>query len=394
MNWSGPEDIAVKLQRLWDRGVILRSCLETDEPLFPARIVLRKPSTTDLINNFQLVRDWIAELQNAQHNYRIEWKVVRHRVIGENKIPVAVLVDSLEECAAILNKCDEVVHFNELVRVTEARQPKLMEWLRCKPLKALAAGSDWNLLLDCVQWLERHPKPGIYLRQVTIPGIHTKFFEEHRKLLAELFDVCLEAKNINTDYKGVAGFCRRYGFHDKPMRIRFRLLDPDLIVSGCGEARDITLTNSDFCSLNLRPEKIFVTENEINFLSFPAVAGAIIIFGGGYGFDELADAALLDEGELYYWGDIDTHGFAILDQFRSYFPHTQSLLMDEKTLLGHQQFWTIEQKQADRSLEKLNRAEKTLYNDLLSGRFGEKVRLEQEFISFRALKERLKGIFV
>ena len=34
---------------------------------------------------------------------------------------------------------------------------------------------------------------------------------------------------------------------------------------------------------------------------------------------------------LYYWGDIDVQGFEILSQFRSYFPQTQSLLMDRAT---------------------------------------------------------------
>ncbi|NOR71388.1 MAG: hypothetical protein GQ532_17115, partial [Methylomarinum sp.] len=33
-----------------------------------------------------------------------------------------------------------------------------------------------------------------------------------------------------------------------------------------------------------------------------------------------------------YWGDLDTHGFAILSRLRHYYPQVKSILMDEKTL--------------------------------------------------------------
>ena len=34
---------------------------------------------------------------------------------------------------------------------------------------------------------------------------------------------------------------------------------------------------------------MFITENEINFLAFPHVTDSLIIFGGGYGFETLAE---------------------------------------------------------------------------------------------------------
>ncbi|MGI6299138.1 MAG: Wadjet anti-phage system protein JetD domain-containing protein [Saccharofermentanales bacterium] len=44
-----------------------------------------------------------------------------------------------------------------------------------------------------------------------------------------------------------------------------------------------------------------------------------MIFGAGYGFDHLASASWLNQKDIYYWGDIDTHGFAILNQLRRLF---------------------------------------------------------------------------
>lgn len=45
------------------------------------------------------------------------------------------------------------------------------------------------------------------------------------------------------------------------------------------------------------------------------------------------------------WGDIDTHGFAILDRLRRHFPQVRSMLMDRATLLAHEGQWVTEQAQ-------------------------------------------------
>jgi hypothetical protein len=54
----------------------------------------------------------------------------------------------------------------------------------------------------------------------------------------------------------------------------------------------------------------------------------------GYGFDNLAAALWLQQKDIYYWGDIDTHGFAILNQLRGFFPHAVSFLMDQRPSAG------------------------------------------------------------
>jgi len=39
----------------------------------------------------------------------------------------------------------------------------------------------------------------------------------------------------------------------------------------------------------------------------------------------------LSDKNIYYWGDMDIHGFQILSQLRSYFPHVRSIMMDMET---------------------------------------------------------------
>lgn len=265
------------------------------------------------------------------------------------------------------------------------REPALLPWLSKRPLRALELAESWPNMLHLVAWLCEHPRPAIYLRQIDLPGIHTKFIEHHRSTLSELFDLALPPETIDATATGATNFCQRYGFRDKPLRVRFRLLDPALALLPNATEHDHTLTEADFARLDLPVETVFITENEINFLAFPPVPKAMVIFGAGYGFRNLARIDWLQTRKLHYWGDIDTHGFAILNQFREHFPHATSLLMDRATLLAHRNHWQTEPHPESAVLTRLTEAEQSLYDDLRENRLGDSVRLEQEKIGFELL---------
>jgi hypothetical protein len=133
----------------------------------------------------------------------------------------------------------------------------------------------------------------------------------------------------------------------------------------------------------------YVIENEITYLAFPLLDGAIVIFGGGYAVDVLESLRWLTDLDLVYWGDIDTHGFVILNRLRRRFRHARSLLMDRATLLAHRGQWVTEPRPAAVSLDLLEPEEAELYQDLLDGTLGLSIRLEQERISFAAIDQAL-----
>jgi len=231
--------------------------------------------------------------------------------------------------------------------------------------------------------MKAHPQPGIYLRQVDLPGIHSKFIEQHRSMLAELLDLVLSFDAINAEFISGTQFARRYGFRDKPLRVRIRWLDPNASGWISGGDGDYTVSQVAFARMKPAIEHVFIVENEVNFLSFPAVANSLLVFGAGYGFEALAGADWLINCKLHYWGDIDTHGFAILDQLRGHYPHAMSFLMDRQTLLAHQAQWGVESQPTLRDLGRLNPDEGALYDDLRWRRLcAQPVRLEQERIDF------------
>ena len=388
MTWTTPADLKAQVQRLWDRGLLLSS-LAGGEAAFPRRLALKVPGSREIRDCFTEVQGWISGLTTAAGLYRIKWRKIRHRTLGTNEIPSEIWIDSMEDALGLINKRRSAEQFAALVELTGKTHPELVPWLAKKPLRALEMGKDWSRLLSVVTWMRGHSRPAIYLRQMDLPGVHTKLIEQYRGVLAEWFDMVLPPEAVDTAYTGVGGFCRRYGFLDKPLRIRFRILDPKIrLLSGASD-QDVMLTQTAFANLDLPISIVFITENEINFLSFPEVSGAMVIFGAGYGFENLAAASWLRQKKILYWGDIDTHGFAILNQLRKTFPNAASFLMDRKTFLAHRTLWGTEPHPKTGNLERLNAEESAFFDELRCNRWGDRLRLEQERIGFDMLEKKL-----
>lgn len=395
MNWTTPRDLREQLEKRWQRGEILRARLG-DELLFPLQLRLRKPAARDLTERFADVADWVRDLRDGSkqqrgYGYTVHWRQHRNRVQGSNALPHMITVDTEEDALRWLGCKVEANRFSRLAETTLERFPELLDWLRKRPLRSLEYEPIWADLLVVLAWFQAHPRPGIYLRELDIPGIHTKFIEAHRGLLAELLDEVLPTQTIDQHATGVRGFNRRYGLRDKPAVIRFRLLDGRLAIHGM---TDLAVPVEQLAKFDPGADTVFVTENEINGLAFPAVDNALVIFGLGYGVDVLRNLPWLAEKQLYYWGDVDTHGFAILNRFRQSFPEARSLLMDRATVDAHQMVWGREpkHKRFNGELPLLTYDEQALYQTLCNNALAPRLRLEQEHVRQRWLLATLDNL--
>lgn len=376
--WSTPTELRQQVIRQWDG---LLAALALGEEFAPLRLRLKCPSSSELSEHFAEVRDWIVTLQDAEkHGYRIVWKDINHRTLGQNRLPSEVWIDTLETAGFLAGTRSDITIYRQMVEVTRQQQPELLAWLARYPRKAIGASSVWSLLLSIVAWRREHPRPDVYLRQVDLPGVHSKLIEEFRGILSELLDLVLPSEEVDRSVTGVGNFCQRYGFRNKPMLVRFRSLDPDVPILVAGGAPDLTVTREDMARLNLPVKRIFIIENEVTYLAFPQVRDSIAIFGAGYCFDNLKPAEWLRRTNVFYWGDLDTHGFSILDQLRSVLPDASSFFMDQKTLLAHRIFWVKESSPSTATLHRLSSDEAALYENLRNNTFAESVRLEQERI--------------
>lgn len=383
--WSEPEDIVASVRQLWDSGTMLRARLD-GSAIFPYALRLRQPGVAEMGQEFEAVRAWIGALAGMSgsergQGYELEWREINHRQLGRNRIPVAALIPSEEAALRMIGRGADARRFDRLAGMTLEAYPALRSWLHKQPLKLLAHGETWEGVLAVLRWFTAHPQANIYLRQLDIGGVDTKFIELNKGLFTELLDEIMPPETILATASGARQFEARFGLLTKPALIRFRLLDPEHYIAGLS---DMSVPVSQFAALESRVERIFVTENEVNALAFPAVKGAMVVFGGGYGIERLAQVRWLASREVLYWGDIDTHGFVILDRLRSHVPHARSLLMDADTLHAHRSLWGKEETATRYTgeLGRLHDDERRLFVALRDNLLADNLRMEQERIRY------------
>jgi hypothetical protein len=141
--------------------------------------------------------------------------------------------------------------------------------------------------------------------------------------------------------------------------------------------------------MSIQPRTAIVVENEITYLSVDVPTDGLVLWGKGFKVDRVGRLPWLADVDVLYWGDIDTHGFAILDRLRAWLPQTRSIMMDRETLMAHHDRWVSEERPASSFLTRLTRAEQDLFADLVTDAFGERVRLEQERVDWRWAEKRL-----
>ena len=392
-DWTTPADLIAQLARAWEQGKILGARL-SGEALFPLSLRLRRPDPRAIGERFEEVRSWIRALEEGSRQagktgYEVAWEEINHRQIGRNRMPCSVVVPSEDDALSLLGKRRPAERWQSLVDKTLVEFPALRSWLLRKPLALLESAEEWERILEVIRWFRDHPRSGLYLRQLDIKGVDTKFIEARRALVGELLDCVLPVESIDISAIGSKGFERRYGLRAKPARVRFRLLESRLRVAGLA---DLETPVEEFARSPLPVERVFITENEINFLAFPEVPASAVIFGGGYAVDRLTDARWLGARTIHYWGDIDTHGFGILDRLRASFPSVQSFLMDRATLLAHRSLWVHETERLEAPLQRLTALEQALCDDLRRDALGVRVRLEQERIGFQRVIDALAEI--
>lgn len=377
-SWTTPADVVRKLRRTYDRGEFLTS-YAAGVRWEPLAVGLRGPSARDLAARFADVQAWVQRWRDAPRRLRVETTTVGGRVIGANEVPRRAWVDSYEQLWSLLGVAPAVRELSTLLDTTKRRAPRLAEWMATQPLETLRHAKVWTALVETVLWIESHESNEMYLRQVDVPGVDTKFIESHRKILAALLDRQLPAERVDTT-RPPSDFAGRYRFRGKPGYVRFRRLGTS---SGYSE---MSVRIDELAAMPPGAKTVFVVENEVTYLAFPDVQDAMVILGGGYALSRLEPLRWLADRELVYWGDIDTHGFVILDRLRRAFGHAGSMLMDRATLLAHEGQWVTEPSPTDVRLERLRPAEAALYADLVEDALGTSVRLEQERVSFGAVE--------
>lgn len=383
--WTTLADIRARAQKRWDAGELL-SAYAAGSPPPELDLPVRGPTPREVSAQLAQVRVWRDALVAGGRGgacYTLSERAIGGRVIGALTLPDRVSVSSYDQWWRLLGVAERVRAFDALLARTRGTHPALVDWVVRFPLRALAVADDWERLLAAHNWLVEPAARGRYLREVAAPGVDTKFIEAHTRVLGEWLDAVLP---VDARYAASRRFARRFGFAEAPAVMRLRL-GVGVFLDGISE---LGLRVAEAEALRVTPAQVLIVENLATYLAVPVPAGGVVIWGQGFDAGRLGRISWLGTAaHVRYWGDLDTHGFAILNLVRSQLQQVTSVLMDRETLLHHRSRWVLEPKPTRADLAHLDGAERALYEDLVEGVHGPSVRLEQERIDWAWVLERL-----
>lgn len=323
-------ELLKKLKKQEEKGSLYEGLVTEEEGPW-LRMVLKRPEETE--DDWGSLLSWSDYWRNpVKDGIRPLWRIDEGRkntkTFGRQTLPVRVFIDTAEDGFALLRMKKEKNEFLGRLKEVETKNPKLRDWFIHYYVR-IREEDFYPLCFAIAEYLEKDEGTHQYLREASIPGVDTKFLENHSFLLRTLWNSLFPEKPVeNNDEMKQHFFVKAVPVPD----ICARSLDPSIPFFG---VRKFFLSNDEVASFNPPQKRIFITENKVNGYTFPDCRDSLILFGMGYGVLELARKALWLKGkEVYYWGDLDSDGFNILSALRHLLPDVKSFLMDRDTLLS------------------------------------------------------------
>jgi len=359
---------------------------------WPLAILLGAPTEHETRTHLAEVRGWVEDWLEAgggpaflppdgdDSAMRLEWTERRWSSLGRQRLPLRLLVPgppALSRWIGEKASWDRASGRARCIRRELGREGlrlgRHFDWL------AGCEDAEFDRLLATVLWLVEHPGSGLYLRQLPIPGIDTKWIEANGGRVTDL---------LRQVHGGLGDLYALGGLRRVPDLLRLRILDPQLS-RPLGGLSDLSAPLDEIAALPLVPARALIVENLQTGLALPELRGTVAFLARGYAVEAFGAIPWLASCATHYWGDLDTHGFAILSRLRQYLPRALSLLMDQDTLLAHRPLWQREDKPAPAPLGALTGEEEEVFQGLLGHRWGDRVRLEQERIDWDYASRRI-----
>lgn len=352
---------------------------------WPLSVSLGVPTEKDVAGDASGVRRWVDAWANWSGPGKVSWVSRQWACLGTQQLPASLELATPLEAASVLGH-------GRRWRIVEQRYQLLIErWPQLAGQSVIGkyfsvlsdySDQDFSRLLAMLDWLEQNPASGLAPRQLPVAGLDTKWLEKRTGLITDFL------RNIRGD-DAPGDFYSTCGLRRPAPRIRLRILCPKLRQT-VGGLNDIEAPLTEVAQLPINPQHVLIVENLETGLALPDMDGVVAFMRLGNAVTMLAEVPWLQGCDITYWGDIDTHGYAILNRARSLFPNLVSVLMDQETFVSYQDLWVEEDAQCpEATLPSLMEHESVVFHRLKDGRWGRQLRLEQERIPWPAAIERL-----
>lgn len=310
------------------------------------------------------MREWIVAWQSWSGPGELDWVERRWRSLGTQSVPHRVVVRTPSDAAAWISEQQRWGVAKVRCSAFLERRPYLGSKLpRYFDVLADATEDEINRIQRVLDWLDRSSSRTLYPRQLPIAGLDTKWINSRAGMVADLHGAPLD-------------------FRRPPILTRIRMLDVTLS-NEVGGLSDISAPVDELSAITIQPSHIWIVENLQTGLAFESLPGSVVFMGLGYAVSVLASIPWAQRAECFYWGDIDTHGFAMLGRARSALPNLRSAIMDEQTLLKFRDLWGVEPVQCGTTdTGALTVDEMEVFQGLQRNRWAPCVRLEQERIGW------------
>ena len=334
------------------------------------------PCNKKVNTNFAVFAREVSEIMNNSKKakgfgYTVKEKKVTNRIFGEQIIPDEIYFETETDFLAYIGKEKEAKLFKKDTDLILDKFPELKDWIAKHPQKVIDHNGKWDDLLKVCVYFRHNTCPNLYIRELPIE-VHTKFIENNEGILKELLDIII--KDFVNDDKC---FEKRFNLkYDEP-KVRFRVLDKTISENYFSQISDMTIPISLFETMQIPIQKVYIVENQINMLTFPIIKNAIVIWGHGFGVDIMKNVKWMVDKPIFYWGDLDAHGFQILSEIRTHFNQVKSFLMDKETFEKYYEGDKGKETNAE-NLYNLTSEENELFKYLKENNY----RLEQEKIPY------------
>ena len=236
---------------------------------------------------------------------------------------------------------------------------------------------DFTILVDASRWFAVHPASGYTVRQVPVPGMHTKWLARHRRLVLAALNLASDVSDGSDDLSQIE--LDPLGLRALPQTVDLILADPT-DRQRHGGLRHVQAPVPEVSALHLQPAHVLVVENKESAMIVPDVPGLVVIHSLGNNLEPLLAIPWLKDADCWYWGDLDRAGMTLLSRARTKIPRIKSLLMDSATLDAHKWLAVQEQEKADRPGHNLDEDELIVAARLWTGG-ASYMRLEQERVA-------------
>ena len=374
---------------------------KTAKSFFPLEIKSDKGSTSgNLSNRENELRSLMQKCkEKIGKGYKLVFEEIKTRTNGVQSKLSKILFETEEDFLFSIKKEKQTLLLTGALSDIQSFMPKntesefLYKWALGNTSVLITdysyESNFWRNICICVQWFNQNSNSGLYIREIPLP-VHTKFIEQNSALI----------KSLSIRWNSNDDFITTFKLKGKSDFVRFRSISKNINMRFSNtQLAECNMRLEDFCKLDSsfveRIRNVFIIENEMVYLTMPEFENSICVWGQGYRVNILNCVEWLETKNLFYFGDLDEHGFDILSAYRNHFPYVKSFCMTQKVLKDYETFRVIVENKTKGHLsdfripENLTEDEKDVFMDI---RNSEKNRLEQERISVGYINNELEKL--